>query len=401
MISAAFVLWASLQTQPASDVRAVVHAIAQQLRDGYLDADLGSRAGHALEAEGARGGFDGITDPSDLASALTNYLQTQIHDRHLRVRPRPPQDVPGGVRPSMIGRVELLPGAIGFVEVRNFGSPADGSIDAAMAKLKGAKALVFDIGKNPGGGPEAIAHLSTYLFAAKTHLLDSVGRGMAHPEERWTLDQVPGERFATVPVYVLTSHFTFSAAESFAFGLQASGRAVVVGEATGGGGHFGGFARLPGGFEMFLPRGRTYDFRTGKDWDGKGVQPDIAVPYDRAIDAALDAIATRSPSVAAQGAVRRPIDPPERTVLNGRTVTIPLTEDGGFYFVDAMIGDQNRRELLFNRPACRRARRTDRSARVDRRPGRRRRADPGVDGGRGALFGPRGAHQFHVRCAGV
>ena len=121
---------------------------------------------------------------------------------------------------------------------------------------------------------------------------------------------------------------------------QASGRAVVVGEATGGGGHFGGFARLPGGFEMFLPRGRTYDFRTGKDWDGKGVQPDIAVPYDRAIDAALDAIATRSPSVAAQGAVRRPIDPPERTVLNGRTVTIPLTEDGGFYFVDAMIGDQ-------------------------------------------------------------
>src|SRR5262245_4960202 len=69
-------------------------------------------------------------------------------------------------------------------------------------------------------------------------LLDLLARGAAKPEERWTLDSVPGDRLANIPLYVLTSRRTFSVAESFAFGLRITGRAKVVGETTAGGGHF-------------------------------------------------------------------------------------------------------------------------------------------------------------------
>jgi C-terminal processing protease CtpA/Prc len=111
---------------------------------------------------------------------------------------------------------------------------------------------------------------------------------MQAPSERWTVSQVRGHRLPSVPVFVLTSSRTISAAESFAFGLKAHDRITIVGEPTAGGGHFGDVVSLPGGFSMFLPRGRTYDARTNKGWEAEGIQPDVPVPYERALQTALE-----------------------------------------------------------------------------------------------------------------
>ena len=56
---------------------------------------------------------------------------------------------------------------------------------------------------------------------------------------------------------------------------------------TAGAGRFGGFVDLPHGFRAFVPIGRTYDPDTGLGWEGRGVAPDIAVPADDALAAAL------------------------------------------------------------------------------------------------------------------
>jgi C-terminal processing protease CtpA/Prc len=90
-----------------------------------------------------------------------------------------------------------------------------------------------------------------------------------------------------VPVYVLTSAETFSAGEAFAFALQRAGRAVIVGERTGGGGHSGTLMRLPNGFSMFMPTGRSFDPRTGQGWQVDGVHPDREVPAGDALAEAL------------------------------------------------------------------------------------------------------------------
>jgi C-terminal processing protease CtpA/Prc len=157
-----------------------------------------------------------------------------------------------------------------------------------MATLSGVRALIIDLGQNRGGGPEMVRLLSTYLFDKPTHLVSSFMRGMSQPSERWTLSEVRGARLGSVPVFVLTSSRTISAAESFAFGLKARNRITIVGEPTAGGGHFGDVVSLPGGFSMFLPRGRTYDPRTNEGWEATGIQPDVRVPYERALDTALE-----------------------------------------------------------------------------------------------------------------
>ena len=106
---------------------------------------------------------------------------------------------------------------------------------------------------------------------------------MDQPRERWTYDDVPGKRRPDMPVYILTSGRTFSAAESFTFGLKNNDRVRIVGERTGGGGHFGGTQPLTNDFAIWLPHGRTYNPKTDKGWEAEGIEPHVTVPYTRAL----------------------------------------------------------------------------------------------------------------------
>ena len=172
------ILQSGLKKEEIDDV---VHAVGVAVRDQYLDPEVGEHLSNALNSMRAKGEF-AVTTQSDLADELTKALQDETHDKHLRVRPpgaaRPMMRMVTDKAPSMVGRVDMLPNKIGFLEITNFGSKDGAEFDAAMAKLKDAQALIIDLGKNPGGTPEAVQYLSTYFFAKKTHLLDSMARGM-------------------------------------------------------------------------------------------------------------------------------------------------------------------------------------------------------------------------------
>ena len=98
---------------------------------------------------------------------------------------------------------------------------------------------------------------------------------------------MPGRRFGPeVPVAVLTSSFTFSAAEEFAYNLQTQKRATLIGETTGGGAHPITTLRLHPTLVAHVPFQRAVNPLTGTNWEGTGVQPDVAVPADRALEEA-------------------------------------------------------------------------------------------------------------------
>jgi hypothetical protein len=52
--------------------------------------------------------------------------------------------------------------------------------------------------------------------------------------------------------------------------------------------------RVLGDFTVFVPTGRAINPITKTNWEGTGVRPDIAVPADSALSAALAAARTRS-----------------------------------------------------------------------------------------------------------
>jgi len=314
---------------------ALVNALSDSLINGYIYEKTGRMLADSLKAELRSGAYDTLDTGESFAQRVNQTLRRISNDRHLglsflriaqprgpvrrRVSPndtaaptagaaagprrmvRVPVDstplrapFPGAVQLASFpdygfASVQILPGNIGYVDLRGFsGDPgAIRATDSVMALLADTKAIIIDLGYNRGGGPQVIQQLSAYLFDKPTHLVSSYMRGMDSPTERWTTASVPGKRLPKTPVYVLTSRSTISAPESFAFGLKNHNRITIVGERTAGGGHFGDFIPLTPGFSVFLPRGHTYDPHTMRGWEAEGLQPDVEVPYDKALDTAV------------------------------------------------------------------------------------------------------------------
>jgi C-terminal processing protease CtpA/Prc len=82
---------------------------------------------------------------------------------------------------------------------------------------------------------------------------------------------------------VLTAGRTFSAGEGLAFILQERNRAEVVGETTAGAANPGRPYRLNSHFEVTVPNGRVRSAVRGGNWEGVGVQPDVAVSASDAL----------------------------------------------------------------------------------------------------------------------
>lgn len=182
-------------------------------------------------------------------------------------------------------RVERLAGNVGYLEFRNFEHPdyAGESAVAAMNFLANMSALIVDLRQNGGGHPGMVALITSYLFDEPVHLNSIYSREHDQLDQFWTLPYVPGRRFGgDKPVYVLTSSQTFSAAEEFAYNLKSRARATIIGEVTRGGAHPGGLVRLHEHVGVFIPDRRSINPVTCTNWEGTGVEPDVAVPADKA-----------------------------------------------------------------------------------------------------------------------
>ena len=315
---AALVQPSALKGQPVVEATeatvrsALVQAIGDSLVNGYIHEDRGRVLRDSLLAALRVGAFDDAREPRTLARRIGELLQRVGNDKHLYLtheeaaQSSTPTRMPMRRRPSSSGtaagnthgleRIEILPGNVGYVDVLMFSDDPAAVLraDSMMAGFAGVSALIIDLRRNIGGTPQMIRHISTYLFDKRTHLVSSFARGMAAPQERWTLDQVPGKRLTNIPVYILTSQRTISAGESFTFGLKAANRVTIVGERTAGGGHFGRIIALVAGYSMFLPVGRTYDPRTNEGWQAVGIAPDVEVAQERALERALELIKARS-----------------------------------------------------------------------------------------------------------
>jgi C-terminal processing protease CtpA/Prc len=138
-------------------------------------------------------------------------------------------------------------------------------------------ALIFDLRENHGGDPSMVDFMVSYLFRGPTHINDLTNRHDNETHQYWALPWIPGPRFIDQPVYVLTSHETFSGGKEFTFDLKTQKRATIVGETTGGGAH--PVRGMPAGdhFTIGVPFGRPINPVTKGDWEGKGVEPDVKV----------------------------------------------------------------------------------------------------------------------------
>jgi retinol-binding protein 3 len=295
------------QTQFDDAVRAdVVNRALDALEKGYVFPDVAAAMTRAVRVAEQAGRYRGITTPAAFAEALSTDLRAVSHDVHLRVIFRGGENGPNpsGPRPNaprQSASHKRLDGNLGYLKLPNF-PPAEEiapDINAAFKELNDTDALIIDLRDNGGGSPEGVMYLAGFLMKEKTLVARIYSRLQNDTTEMWTRD-VPGPKYLNKPVYILTSRRTFSAAEAAAYHLKHLGRAKTVGDTTGGGAHRITGQDLGHGFMMSVPGTRPINVVTGGDWEGTGVIPDIAVPTERALNAAQLAALRSLPAIPAR-----------------------------------------------------------------------------------------------------
>lgn len=194
-----------------------------------------------------------------------------------------------GRKNSGFSKVEILTGNVGYIDFWGFdkvNSYSTERVANVMAMVSGASAVIFDLRNNGGGHPEMSQLISSYLFKNRTHLNSIYWRYSGEVDEFWTFSKVKGKKLVDVPIYILTSSKTFSAAEDFAYSLQSLKRAVVVGEVTGGGAHPMRFLDFGNGFIAGIPYGKAINPVTKTNWEWVGVKPDLIASEESAFNLA-------------------------------------------------------------------------------------------------------------------
>lgn len=297
----------------AGDETSAVRNLAAVIRAEYQNARMAAIAADALLARLKAGRYAG-KDGDALAAALTADLRAITHDPHFSVRRLKGQSKPGAPGPLGTARPAdpptpahpppgdaaamrqdafgfhsaiHLPGNIGLLELRGFPPLYDEvkvQYAAIMTLLGGTDALILDLRRNRGGDGASVAQLLSYVYDRKPFVLCRYLWRNQPPDETKTSDVPAALRYGErKPIYVLTSHKTFSAGEEAAYDLKWSKRATIVGEATHGGANPGSVFDLGADIFAFVSQGRAVSPFTDSNWEGQGVQPDIAVDAGNAL----------------------------------------------------------------------------------------------------------------------
>lgn len=293
----------SRMLQIDADVRTeVAQKFAQALADDYAYADKGAQMAAAIRAKLNSGGYNGITSPMEFARALERDARAVVDDRHVAVGFNPgPMRVQrmrtGAPSPEMfaqmrrqnaaIPEVKILDGNIGYIVVNGMlpDAAAKDTIASAFAFLANTDALIIDLRGNPGGNGSIGLYMS-YLSEGAPYLLDTVHWRNGTSMETRTTDLGASSYGNKKPVFVLTSHSTFSAAEALAYDIQSFKRGMIIGETTGGGANpsaGGGMLPLGDGFFARVPTGYVVNAVTKTNWEDVGVKPDVEVPAGDAL----------------------------------------------------------------------------------------------------------------------
>jgi carboxyl-terminal processing protease len=176
---------------------------------------------------------------------------------------------------------------VGYLRITAFNSGTVDEFKAAAERLKadGARALILDLRRNPGGYLHASAQVADAFLAAGQRIVETRARG---PEDVH-VEEATGGKLLDLPVALLIDGGSASASEILGGALADNGVATLVGQRSYGKGSVQSIIPVLGGKAQlklttqyyFTPSGRRIHRGklppTDRSW---GLVPDIAVRLD-------------------------------------------------------------------------------------------------------------------------
>lgn len=290
------------------------------IRDLYIFKEKGAACVNRIREREKEGAYKGL-DIEKFVETINKDLYEITGDLHLRLRLDPHDE--------FTMTAEMLPDTdnIGHIYLRGFGSVKASNEENAdktpeqekedkeaigrkrefasnIQKLKegNAKCVILDLRENDGGSPDSAQLLCSYFMKPQSELSSIKNRdGSVTTFHTLSADDIAEEdRLLDVPVYILTSSKTFSAAEKFVNDMRlARPGTVIIGEKTKGGANPGSalsFGKFPDSkgklrtLDIVIPQGTTMPFKNQLNWERRGIIPDEQSSASDALETSLKLI---------------------------------------------------------------------------------------------------------------
>ncbi len=160
----------------------------------------------------------------------------------------------------------FLPDSVAYIQLDRVARGAAQELDSALVEVEGARGLIVDLRRNPGGYLDESLYIADLFLPRGVRLASTRSRaapGDDAPAEAVREDGLVEETFDSripprlpdLPIVILVDEFTASAAEIFAGALQDHDRALVIGERTFGKGVVQQMVPLVDGYQLRLTTG--------------------------------------------------------------------------------------------------------------------------------------------------
>ncbi len=286
-----------------------IDAAAHFLINNYVFKELGVKAAAHINDLNEKGHFTPHKDLEDFASELTKAIYAVTYDKHISVSLKPENQTNGvelnkwvdsrmdernyfRLNNANFKTIRKLHGNIGYLELRGFYGLAWGQNFAnyAMEMLATSDAIIIDLRSNYGGRGDMVEYLLSHFFEKPIATSKTIKRqGDEFIEHLNYTKEIPGiKKLPKIPLFVLISSNTFSAAEGFSYPLKIHKRALFIGEATKGGANAGDLISLNDKLNIFIPDVSVTHPTKNESWEGIGIKPDIEVRSGDALEIAIE-----------------------------------------------------------------------------------------------------------------
>ena len=277
----------------------VVESLCDLVRSKYVVTEKRDSVATNLGSNFDQGSYSEINEHDEFADALNRDLRELSGDLHFMVfhTGTPPKQSAKVVAAAKLSNTEpkldMLEGNIAYLhEVRKLSTKHRAALTRLMQSAVKADAMIIDLRECVGGDREVVRLICSYFLDGSLRLVTEDELG-SDPRDVYTLKNVPGDSRSRNNLFILVGSKTASGGEALAYLLKHHGRAVIVGDKTTGAAHAVKTYDLPHKYRVFIPFARPIHPRTGTNWEGKGVEPDVSVPEEDALKEAQRRLARR------------------------------------------------------------------------------------------------------------
>lgn len=271
----------------ANEIKAVTDSVAALIEAHYVDKTAGARISSEFRNLAASGRYARFGKKETLSEEISGDLRKISNDGHLYVQGK--KAVADDVNWEQIEqeaekkynygftRVEIRDDNIAYIRITEFMHPKRSmqTAVAAMKLVENSDNLIIDLRGNGGGYPGIMEYVLNHYFEGEPIELSTTRSSKGENHVTFTSDLIYGKLRVGTPLYVLIDEKTASAAEYFAYTLQAFKKAVIVGRRSAGGANRNEYFDLPAGLRMSISVASPVNAITKTNWEGKGVIPDV------------------------------------------------------------------------------------------------------------------------------